>query len=638
MPLTHYSKPQIKIRCDPTGADDELQDSTIETTIEMNENAIDTLELTLADENNEFYKGIVNFGDDIAVYMNYQEEGALGISDLVFYGYIEDLSPFLSLGGEILNIKCRSYARCLLDLVCGEEYGSQSIHPTLDTVKEILTNDDYGLIIKWVNKLLGDGAVPSGYGLDASLIEDIKDVNKPLTYQYCAFKPAKNVLDDLLDYLSSIKGPSSAAGHWIVKTIESPADTFTHYLLLATLGNHPSSPNILAKWPTWWNPIGDTEELKRQNSTIVVKQDMVIQQFMDRRFEANYILYYGKFLRPANIDVWTEDETLWYHPATYTGSPDTSEKKVGSCSISFSTTKNDLGNDELLYPDVDNGARLNFDINKIGGRYAYPSIGLYVYQNGEFDYVSVKLNFAYNVFGYPTGELWKNLTLQNNTWGYFSIPIGPYALNLSEWNHSGTINWSDLDAIGLYVLPKANDNTKIVKIDGLRIGGWVQRGAKKASETFYKTKVVVDDIGKDDTLDADDDKGTMSRLAAAELFRCSRRPITGTIQIPAKPKALAGQLAHVHGVPYSGGYRVDKDMRIPQHRLILNSSGFFSQFSLTDDILNSRAMSPMDLYNLLERATAPEHKTRELGSIKARDIDVTIERLEKVYTFGSTYP
>jgi len=237
-------------------------------------------------------------------------------------------------------------------------------------------------------------------------------------------------------------------------------------------------------------------------------------------------------------------------------------------------------------------------------------------------------------------------------WRHYSFPVGNYRTEqfpyfTDGWSEDGAGDWSNINAVEFYFSPGGIPaNQCDIWWDGLNFQGHVIRGAKKltlasADEDYYKIKVITDSIGKDDTLTSGTpgttDAGTMAQLAKAELMRSSRRPITGSISIPGKPTILPGQLAHIHAVAHSAGYRIDKDMRIVQHRLSFTDAGLVSYLQLTDDIINGIPLSPYTAYNLVQQAANPDYQNRQISSIKARDIDITQTILEESYNFNDYY-
>jgi len=144
---------------------------------------------------------------------------------------------------------------------------------------------------------------------------------------------------------------------------------------------------------------------------------------------------------------------------------------------------------------------------------------------------------------------------------------------------------------------------------------------------------VRDDIGKDDSLVATDDSGQIAQFCFAELLRAAKAPIVGKISIPIKPRIKAGQLCHIHFAKQAygslpGTYRIDSDMRIIEAQHNMPSLTFLT---LTDDLINSRAVNPTDAYKKLLEATAPGFQDRTRSSIYGGKIDIDQDILGKNY-------
>jgi len=148
---------------------------------------------------------------------------------------------------------------------------------------------------------------------------------------------------------------------------------------------------------------------------------------------------------------------------------------------------------------------------------------------------------------------------------------------------------------------------------------------------------VRDDIGKDDILVATDDSGQIAQFCFAELLRAAKAPIVGKISIPIKPRIKAGQLCHIHFAKQAygslpGTYRIDSDMRIieAQHQ-IASKVAATTSLTLTDDLINSRAVNPTDAYKKLLEATAPGFQDRNRSSMYGGKIDIDQDILGKNY-------
>jgi len=318
--MRHLTTPNRKIIIDPTGAADQIEQYLVSCDVFRNENAIDTAILLVSDVDHVLYNNTIVSGDDVAVYLNYKEaEDPLTAASLRFYGFVEDMTPMYDdTYGGMLHLQLRHYGRCFTDLLCGQEYGSESSNSGLDTPKEIITDATNGLVDKWVEKLL-NSATNSGYTIDTNFVEDVVS-GTAIKYLYYPYKPALNCLEDLQRHSQAVQG-TNAGYHWIVKTEETAGPTFTNYLLLGIVGTHPAvAPDLASKWANWWNST-------QADSTIVVKKDMVVNQFTMQRPEANYILYHGRFIRPGDADA-RQAEPRWCR-ATLRGRADTPAPRPG---------------------------------------------------------------------------------------------------------------------------------------------------------------------------------------------------------------------------------------------------------------------------------------------------------------------
>jgi hypothetical protein len=617
----------------------------------MEINAVDTAELLFGDSGSTLYRNTIVFGDVVALYYNYDEVNSpLDNTDLRFYGFVEDMLPNLGPSGDLLMVKCRSYFRCLLDMVVAQQYGDRSINDNLDTASEILTDATIGIIPEYVNDILDTG-VTSGYSLDTTYVEPITGAIPYLHYPY---KPARDAINDLTDILSAVKGSGTAGAHWIGKTVESPADTFTNYFCLAQVANHElaGAPAVETVWPTYWNT-------NQANSTITVKQDMLINAFEQRRAEANYIIYMGTYWFPADGDWLTEDkpaggaggEASW-GAVDMDKSDSVAQQIVGSHSLLLEPN-NSPNQGIVYYPSTKDAA---WDFSVISTPRNIPRLVWYEYGNnvavgGYPIYMatdeSTLLGGGADDYFWISPSQW--ITYRADKWNRMELPFGPhYALDPRfqrndggdefEWNITGNADWTDINFVAILL---EGNNAFDRYIDGFHIEGHVIRVAQKAGETYTKMKVITDRVAKDDTLTSGTpgttDTGTMARVALAELLRSSRRPITGTIRVPWKPTMLPGQVAHIHAAAYSGGYRIDRDMRIMELRQILSMGGADTYVTLTDDLLNSRPMSPNDAYNIVRAAGDLEYQNRQVSSVKGWTIDLDQTRLVESYTFNDDY-
>lgn len=664
--VTHYAKPDYIVEVDHDGVTYDISTSVVQWDLYREENAVDILSLLIADEDCDFFMNKVHGwwddagtikNDTIKLYCNYEEVSSpLTTTDLRFYGFVEKPKIVSSGSGKFLHLQCRSYFRALLDLKVGQEYGSESSNSGLDTLQEILQDGTDGIVDLWVNKLLGSG-VNSGYTVNDTYVEDLADV---VPYLFFPYTPVRDAVNDLCDLVQALRAanPNEDTGtgpHWIGRTIESPADTFTHYLLVGEVNDHEhaGAPAVETYWPTWWN----TNEA---GSTLAEGIDFMQFDFERVEPEANYILYFGNFRKPGNGDFWTGEtagaSALWASGAGTASSARTSvgaggvgggDPMVGSTCLKIEPT-NVLGVGTAFYPAARD---LNLHFIDISTTSSIPHLSFYHYSTD----IDLGTHWVYcatesTAFGdgnndYFIGNLVDAMTPVTDEWIRFDLPIGPYwALDpgLQETGGASEFDWvvfgnADWNEINTIAFTSGSALTYDTFVDGVHFNGQVTRGAYLSGVPYFKVKSIHDDVAKDDSIDNATDTGTIASLAYAELLRAARRPIQGVVAVPGLPTILAGQKAHVHGAATNGGFRINKDMRIPQHHLHCSGSGLVSYLTLTDDLLNARPMSPLDAYNLVQRAAEPSAQNRTMLSIKSWPIDITQTKLETAYTFNDFF-
>lgn len=622
--VTYYSQPIRRYIVTHSAVDYDVEDATQSCEVHLRENAVDTASLQIADEFADYYSSKITSGDRLRVYFDYKDRP--GASDpptkLVFDGYIDDATPTLTKQGNILATVSRGVGRSILFTSCGEEYGSESTHDDLDTLQEIVTDATHGIVPKWVNKLFAT-ATDTGFSLGTASggTDYVADIAGAIPYVYFAYEPVKKALDDLCDTLQAIKG-GNAGPHYII--------TPTNYLCMATVGNHEAGPTTL--WSTWWNT-------DQANSTLEQGKDFVRHNFSKRAVEANYVLYHGHFRKPVNeqwteegdasnngADLWTKDDASW------TLSDDNVDYKVGATSVKMHINDQPV----IHYAQVPNAAQ-NWEVDKWGGQYNKPRL---IFQS-KFEGTITNLNIRL----YSGANYWDcNIfaPLSSGVWRQFNMPVGPYwdeevDETFPGWTTGGggAPDWGDVDYIRFLSACQAL-NTGDVRVDGLYFDAWLLRGARPAAAYSASNpvhmKVVTDDVAKDDSGVEATVTGSMARLSYAELLRAKSSPIQGTVVIPGQPDIMAGQLTHIHAAKTSSGtFRIDSDFRIQEHRLSFTSQGLISTLTLTSDVVNARPLPPKDAFNLLLKATNPDYQTRQISSIKARDIDITQPIMEHSY-------
>ena len=619
-----YSLPISRYTVTHAATDYYIENFVESCTVTMRENAVDTAMLVANDEYSDLFVNKVVSGDRIRIYLDYKDRvgSALPPTQLVFDGFIDEPEPTLTNRGTTLGITARSVGRSLLMSVCGEEYGSESKHDDLVTLKEIITDATDGVVPKWVNTLPWSTDTTSGYslGLDAGGTDYVATIVGDIKYLYFAYQPTNKALNDLIDIVQAIKG-AAAGPHWIV--------TPTNFLCVATVKSHEAGPATL--WPTW-------TETNATGSTLVEGVHFERHSFLHYPAEANYVLYHGKFQKPTN-EVWTEEgdasnngADLWVLEdggAAWAKEDDTDAGDFveGLSSVHFTITDEPLAK----YAQVPTAAQ-SWDVTKWGGQYNKPYIHFHAKKANNISACTIQL-----VSGAQYFEFDLNAVLTSGTWRECLFPIGPYWSSeidqgFTGWTNSGGAVWTDIDSVRIVA------NTPVglagdIWIDGLYFIGQVLRGVRPAAAFTatnpVKVKVITDDIAKDDSGLAGDETGVMARLAYAEYLRAKTTPIQGTVQIVGQPTWMAGQFVHIHAAKKRDGtFGIDDDFRIQEHRLSLTNQRMLSTLVLTDDDVNAQPRPPMDQYNLLLKATNPDYQNRQISSVKAREIDITQAVLE----------
>jgi len=317
---------------------------------------------------------------------------------------------------------------------------------------------------------------------------------------------------------------------------------------------------------------------------------------------------------------------------------------VGSYSLEATCESNPGGGLAFYYPSTQD---MSLDLTVIGGEYSIPYVNFYCMVDSNVTLtpnVTPLLEF-YTGGGASTDRYSYSFGghLQAAQWTHVSLPIGPHARRAPysgtdhlalKWNNA---DWSDIDWI-CFRFGNAGAAQGVMHVDGLYLSGWVLRVAKQAagytSAAPCKIKVITDDEGKDDSLVASDDSGTMGRLAYAEYLRCKSTPMVGVFSTPMIYGIWPGMLLHIHAKKKAygslpGTFNIDKDMRVTQ--VVQNLARGLTTVTVTDDVINSVARASYLDMNTILQSQRPEFQDRQATSLKMREIDTTIPLLEKSY-------
>jgi hypothetical protein len=271
--VTYMSLPQNKLTLKAV----EYANTLMSARVQRIENGFDTATILLGDTT--LYPTAVTAGD--AVKLEVKEAG--GAYTTIFQGIVRFPIVEFTEDNKLLTLHCDGAGYPLGEMLVADEYGDQSNHPTLDTIRSILNNADDGIIPRFVNKVF-DSATNSGYSIDAN-DDRIANLAGEIAYINFPYKPAKDCINDLCDLHTAISAASSLAGpHWIV-------DTDSQFRLKRVDGTQTG----------WTKYYGDSQA----NATLTYGVDYTKINLETLAPEANYILYYGNWRRPSNGDSWT---------------------------------------------------------------------------------------------------------------------------------------------------------------------------------------------------------------------------------------------------------------------------------------------------------------------------------------------
>ncbi len=559
---------------------------------------------------------------------------------------------------ETLMLKCDGLGYGLGDNFVAQEYGTQSNNPTLNSLQTILTNLTKGIIPAWINKYM-ETANPTGFGYSTAKIENV-----PGEISYVSFfKPGNKCIDDLLDLATALQD-GDPGPHWIVTPGVSP-DT-NKYFRLKTIGEDQVG------WTSYYGG----------NQALATLQEGNDRDFVDGRFEpigkeANVIYYKGIWRRPSNGDSWTnpasdaDAQAFWVpindHGHASAVTRDITYNQVGTSAVRLTNTMNlvfaameyalPYAYDFSLFTDPLNLPALNF----YGQTNAYVGTdGPYVQlieskESDGFGGLRPYKYFQINLREDSIAEAGAQIITANDTPTAVSLPLGPVAgvtnNTKARWHNHNGASWSNINWIR-FEAGTASINAYFV-LDGLNFGGasimriarekWPSEGgtlgyidpATGLCANPVRAVLITDDQGKDDSLNAADDRGLMAQFAKAELLRRKKEAIAGYFQTHLLKDLLPGQFLHIHAKPTRAAntYAINKDMRVPQvvHNVSVDPAVCSSIVSVTDDLTNSRARLRYSDQNKIYEMMRAGFQDRQAASIVSGNMDIRIPRLEKAY-------
>lgn len=569
----------------------ELESTLVSAKITRNENNFDLATIVLPDT--AYYPDTVTAGT--AVQLDVKDASESYPANPMFKGEVRFLVPDITKDGRTLSLSCFGSGFGLGEMLVGNEYGSTSIHPGIDTPTAIVTD----IINNYVKKILAGATSGFDYTVLTTVANSIPFINFP-------YKTANASLNDLVDLVTAQEAGDPGI-HWIVTT-----DNVLHmkFISATQLG-----------WTKYYG--GDDND--GGQATLTPGEDYTSINLEKMGPESNYVVYYGKWRRPSNGDAWSENtSSLWDSETEGEPTDDntTGQYRVNSYSIKIGPTGN-----VAWYPKLQDAA-WNFtgfsDFN-------VPTLNFYVLKHGSPDNVSVRLytsNANLNL-NYYAKTLQAGMA-NNDTWYHFSLPLGPYyrvADSTFEWTTVATApDWSQINFI---YFGWAGDAGDYICVDGLYFGDCdICRVAWNSALPggVARMKLITDNVGKDDSLKSGTpgvtDQGVMALLAYSELSRLQKEALVGTVETPMIKDALPGQLFSIQETPF----RVTKIV----HNIDA-TKGYTSTFSITDDVINGRARLRYEDVNKIYAAIRPEFQDRASSSLKLGTCDWRITPLIEDY-------
>jgi len=595
------------------------------------ENNVSLIVLSVGDYRSKNFVDVFDVFDTLTLSLRYASDAWTD----VFSGLVFSAKPTFTMAGEVLEVGAWGKGYPISNTHCNTSYGSESKNPTLTTAQAILQD----LVTNYINKSY-DGAA-TGHAIDNSKVENVHAACSftHLNSQYLDNFTVTNKVCDIVNSWAANQTPVEPSCHWYV----DPSAKF--YVKEIDVDHSDGS------WDHYWGGVSGTDPGTQASSTIVVKEDMILSDFIKTVEDyRNSLVLFAKLRKPG-WDMWTEyrgagadtGAALWGTDGvnsmliTDQVAP---APKVGSYSVRLEADNApNLG--VAYYPS---GLDLNWDITKISSQDSPAYIEFYMRGNHT------------DVYGYQfrlcSGGIWNNNyvtytvnawhAIAADTWVHVKVPLGPYHHEDYKYmTEVGTMDWTDLDGI-LFTLADAGAPQYWMYIDDLHLTGTVCREARDAAEIAAHDewqKVIRMDTAVDDTMlsgtPGTTDTGTAARLLHTEMLRRSQTPIVGQIQIPLAPTILPGQTVYINACQQSSGsYRIDKDMRVKDVVHLIGAQakygGFETRLNLTDDLKNTHAFGvPSQISLLREYAGALGHA--EALNLKGGGIDNLIPKLTETY-------
>lgn len=579
-------------------------------TVKGRENNVSSAILIADNKHSGFYPDNVDIFDSIQVYVKRRS----GSYTELFDGTVRQCHPTLA-NQNMVTLKCKGLGQALLETHCNRAYGGQSDNPTLETVEEILED----LVDNMINKSYGS-ANNTNYAISKTYIPTI-DAGLSIVYLNRPYQNNKEVIDHVLTVDTAYRNGATAGPHYFVDVAGN--------LRVKTISDQQAGAGAI---PTWGEYCGGTSTAVTLTEGVDFK-DYTLSKLSDE-YANNIVL--ATDLRKPPRDFWTEHEVpaAWGDDNLDDLAADVGTKVVGDNSMRITFA---IGQGEAYYPSTEDAG---WDVTTWGSEKTIPHLNFYFRDHGPVSLTTIYLftDDHNGAASYTLSPLFGFAGFDADKWYHISLPIGPYWVSAEEskeyrWTPSDGADWTDINGISFSgIRTTADDYTWI---DDLHFSGKIVREAVDTTEVTDNNehqKVFISRTALDDSCKASDDTGMAGYYTYAELLRRVNIPRTLTCTIPIRPEILPGEYFKVYaGKTAAGTYKINGvDFRTLQyvHNIQINT-GYTTTLSLSDDLLNSFPINPVDTqailneYLLINNAKATD--------MKGGEVDLLIPHMRKTY-------
>lgn len=583
---------------------EDLSDSLANYKVTLRENSVGVATIGIDNDESQYPDDVVS-GDALTLSIG----ETLSSVTPIFTGKVQFPTAVYNNKQNRVMLNCVHAGYGLCEMLVAEEYGSQSTNSGLDTLTEILTETNHGILPCYVDKVF-EGAA-SGWDLyHATYTADhVATINNVISYIELPYKPADKAINDLVDLVTALRS-TDAGPHWIVDN-----NGFFRLKLLGT-SQSASAGSGAPDWTLWYQGTANTAG----QATITLGDDADLVDYEELGAEGNYIIGYGNLRIPDSGDSWTEaDVSGWGKSSAHLlVSSDNTTYCVGNACL-HATFDALVSPAELYYPSTKD---LALDFSSFQDIYHIPSLKFTCMYKGISN---LKLYLCTDAANYIEKTLTLNAAEQ---WQTFVFPLGEKFRSASmeptvNWTgETGTIDWTDINWIQWNF--GGSSAATWFKIDGLYMGDApvcrVAYDSTLASGTT-KMRFLPEFTNASDSLLASDDSGTFAQLVKAEYLRQKQTTYNPVIKLPLLPDCLPGMQFSFNSTTYRATQIVHEG----------NGEEATTTLTLTSDVTNGLARKRYEDNNRIYTNFRPTTQDRAATSLSRSGVDYRVARLVKDY-------